>query len=171
MNGEKKVNTTRLEIKIPHETKVSLEKLASTLNVSVSDLVRPLINAVASIKTDLRKIELREIGWLDDYNGRPAHITYAHGFRIEDENISKVVDELVRIAYDKEPDFFDIYATVEYGIVIQYRRTAINPYGNPVGSDWWWEPLEKLVERARQKRRKLSLERLKDAIIKQLASL
>jgi hypothetical protein len=126
-------------------------------------------------KTKVKTVELSEIGWLDDYNGRPAHYITYHGVELsvtkeQRPELRSLVKELLKIA-EIPFDTLEIYATIEDGLTIQLYRDAINPYGRCVGTERSIISLGELVRRASEKAGEFNVQRLRESLARLVSSL
>jgi hypothetical protein len=146
---------------------MSLEKAIEELREKLSTLIDVLK------KEKVKAVELSEIGWLDDYNGRsPRYITY-HGFELAKEKypeLRKEVKELLKVA-EIPFDVIEVYATVEDGLTVQVYKDAINPYGRCVGTERCIYSLSQILRRASEKTKEFNVQRLRESLARLVSSL
>lgn len=114
------------------------KKLAETLKREVEEVEK-------------KRIKLREIRFIDMYNGRPWTYYYVYGMKIEDKELCETIARMLDIIHDDCCHSVEFIAITKNGVYVQYVVPRYNQYGSWVGDDEGYEKLNTIIEMFREK--------------------
>ena len=136
--------------------------------MEIKELEEMLKKYLENLKPELKTVELKNIHWLDDYNGREPSVVFK-GFGVKaSDDMDKFVTSLLREIGESGKAY--VYFTIE-GVKIQRTEAKYNQFGRWVGTSQWVITLEDLVKHLKELKKTNTIEELKKVCLEQLQKL